>query len=67
MADFELDVWGSDKPISKNTSTEVQTKLNKLNDERDYLGILEFANTLQNNKETYLIRANANLSLHRWK
>lgn len=62
--DFELEVWDNGKPFNKNN--EVLNKIKVLKEKKDYKGILELANTLQNNQETYLIKANANMGLQRW-
>ena len=42
-------------------------KIRSLMEKKDYKGILELANTLQNNQETYLIKANAFMGLQRWE
>jgi hypothetical protein len=67
MEEFELESWDNGKPINKNTGKEVIDKIRRLREKKDYKGILDLANTLQNNQETYLIKANAYMGLQRWE
>lgn len=69
MADqeFELESWDNGKPMNKSASKDVVDKIKKLKEKKDYKGILELANTMQNDQETYLIKANAFMGLQRWE
>ena len=63
--DIELEEWDNSKSM-KNTNKETMAKIQLLRDKKDYLGMLQLASTFPNDKDTYLIKANAYLALEKW-
>ena len=64
--DIELEDWDSKKTV-KHINKESMTKMQQLKEKKDYLGMLELASSYPNDKDTYLIKANAYLSLEKWE
>lgn len=64
--EFELETWDNGKPKAKSGPKELQERIARLKEKKDFRGIIELASTLQNDKDTYLLRANAYMGLQRW-
>ena len=64
--DIELEEWDPTKSI-KNANKEVMAKIQDLKNKKDHQGMLQLASTLPNDKDTYLMKANAYLALQRWE
>jgi hypothetical protein len=47
----------------KHTNKEAMAKVQQFKDKKDYHGMLQFVSTFPNDKDTYLIKANAYLAL----
>lgn len=64
--DIELEDWDANRSM-KHTNKETMTKMQQLKDKKDYQGMLQLASSFPNDKDTYLIKANAYLSLEKWE
>ena len=64
--DIELEDWDPTKNI-KGGNKETMGKFQLLKEKKDYAGMLQLANSLPNDKDTYIFKANAFLSLNKWE
>jgi hypothetical protein len=65
--EVELDNFEDGRPMIFKTNQETAQKIKALKGKKQYKELLEFAGTMPNTKEKYLLQANACLHLKRWK